>query len=247
LDAVELMNYGVNLMREHVQPTARIHYVIPSAGEAPNVVPEYAQAWYYVRDLTRETVEEYYSWILDIAEGAAKATRTTHEVHLVTGVHETNLNRPMLEIVQRNLEIVGPPTFPDAFHTFARDMQDALEIEQNGLFTDIKELAEQPEPASGGSTDVAEVSHITPTAGLSVATAPQGIPWHSWATAAAHGTPGAVEGAMVAAKVLALTGIDLLTDADLRQRARAFFDEATNGQPYQSPIPADQEPPIPGR
>lgn len=247
LDAVEMMNYGVNLMREHVQPTARIHYVMPAAGEVPNVVPEYAQVWYFVRDLTRETVEEYYAWIRDIASGAATATRTTHEVSLITGVHEMLLNRPLLEVVQRNLEIVGPPEFPEEFHRFARDMQAALEIEPSGLFTDIKELAPEPEPPSGGSTDVAEVSYITPTAGLSVATAPQGIPWHSWATAAAHGTPGAVEGAMVAAKVLALTGIDLLTNEDLRRRARKFFNEATGGQPYESPIPADQEPPIPSR
>lgn len=247
VDAVEMMNYGVNLMREHVQPTARIHYVMPSAGDVPNVVPDYAQVWYFVRDLTRETVDEYYAWILDIAEGAAGATRTTHDVSLITGVHEMLLNRPLLEVVQRNLDLVGSPAFPEEFHQFAREMQAALEIEESGLFTDIKELAPEPEPASGGSTDVAEVSYITPTAGLSVATAPQGVPWHSWATAAAHGTPGAIEGAVVAAKVLALTGVDLLTDGDLRRRAREFFTEATDGQPYQSPIPADQSPPIPSR
>lgn len=88
LDAVELMNYGANLMREHIKPTARIHYVIPRAGEAPNVVPEYAKVWYYVRDINLTEVNKHYARILKIAEGAALATETTHKVHLITAVHE---------------------------------------------------------------------------------------------------------------------------------------------------------------
>ena len=93
LDAVELMNHGVNMMREHVEPSARIHYVIPNAGDAPNVVPEYARVWYYVRDTTRTAVEESYEWILDIADGAAKMTRTEYEAFLITGVHPYTLVR----------------------------------------------------------------------------------------------------------------------------------------------------------
>ncbi len=245
LDAVELMNFGVNLMREHVQQTARIHYVMLSAGEVPNVVPEYAKVWYYVREVNRESVDEYYNWILRIAEAAALATRTTHKVTLVTGVHETLLNRPLQEAVQRNLELVGPPTFANEDDAFALQLQLALGIEETGLNTEIKPLADEPEPVSGGSTDVAEVSYITPTVSFSVTTAAAGAPWHSWATSASHGTRGAVRGAEVAAKVLALTGIDLLTDASLREEARAFFLEKTGGQPYQSPIPVDQAPPLP--
>ncbi len=247
LDAVELMNHGVNMMREHILPTARIHYVMPSAGEAPNVVPEYARVWYYVRDTNRESVNEYYNWILKIAEGAALATRTTYKVTLITGVHETLLNRPLQEAVQRNLELVGSPEFREEFQEFALEMQRGLEIEEEGLDAEIKPLADAPEPPSGGSTDVAEVSYITPTAGLRVTTAPAGVPWHSWATSAAHGTDGAVVGAVVAAKVLALTGVDILTDSDLRELAEAFFQVQTGGLPYSSPIPGDQAPPVPER
>ena len=247
LDAVELMNDGVNLMREHVKPTTRIHYVIPSAGEAPNVVPEYAKVWYYVREVDRETVKEYYDWILKIAEGAALATRTTHKVTLVTGVHATLLNRPLQEVLQRNLEFVGAPRFTDEDQAFARELQAFLEIDQKGLDIEIKPLADQPEPPTGGSTDVAEVSYITPTVSFSVTTAAAGVPWHSWATAASHGTDGAVRGAEIAAKVLALTGIDLLTDPSLIQRAHEFFLEKTGGKPYESPIPVDQAPPLPKR
>jgi len=247
LDAVELMDYGVNLMREHVMESTRIHYVIPSAGEAPNVVPEYTKVWYYVRDVDRAAVERYYDWILKIAEGAALATRTTHKVTLITGVHAMLFNRPLQEAMQRNLEAAGAPEFTDADQEFARELQRALQVKEDGLNVAIKPLADGPLPVTGGSTDVAEVSHITPTVGVTVTTAAAGIPWHSWATSASHGTDGAVRGAVVATKVLALTGVDMLIDPSLLARARAFFAEATQGKPYVSPIPVDQAPPVPER
>ena len=245
LDAVEMMNFGVNLMREHIRPSARIHYVIPSGGDAPNVVPEYAKVWYYVREADRDKVEEYYNWILTIAEGAAMATRTTHKVTLITGVHETMLNRPLQEAMQENLEYVGAPQFTEADQAFARELQRSLDLEEKGLNVEIKPLADEPEPVSGGSTDVAEVSYITPTVSVRVTSAAADVPWHSWATAASHGTDGAVRAAEIAAKVLALTGIDMLTNPDLMQRAWAFFEEETGGEPYRSPIPVDQAPPVP--
>ena len=244
LDAVELMNYGVNMMREHVLPTTRIHYVIPSAGEAPNVVPDYAKVWYYVRAVNRDEVEEYYNWILKIAEGAALATRTTHEVYLTTGVHETLGNRPLQEAMQANLELVGPPPFTEEDQAFARELQKFIGIDEVGLVQEIKPLAEGEEPPSGGSTDVAEVSHITPTVGFSMTTAAAGIPWHSWAATASHGTEGSVRATVAAAKVIALMGVDLLTDSDLLEEAKAFYMEKTGGAPYLSPIPVNQAPPV---
>ena len=245
LDAVEMMNYGVNLMREHVRPTSRIHYVIEEGGNAPNVVPDYAKVWYYVRDINRERVEANYQRVLNIAEGAAMATGTTHNVHLTTGVHERLLIRPMQEAVQTNLEVVGPPSFNEEDQQFAHAMQESVGIEQNGFSTELKPLADDQEEPSGGSTDVAEVSYSTPTVGFRVATAPQDVPWHSWCVAASHGTDAAVKGGDVATQVIALTGYDLLTDTDLLDEAQATFNELTNGAPYESPIPADQAPPVP--
>jgi len=245
LDAVELMNHGVNMMREHVKPTARIHYVIPDGGGAPNVVPEYAKVWYYVRDVDRPTVEASYEWILDIAAGAAMATRTEHKVTLITGVHEYLLNRPLQEAIQANLERVGAPVFTDEEQAFARELQRSLGIEETGFETEVHPLAGEPQPVEGGSTDVAEVSYLVPTAGFSVTTAAADIPWHSWAATACHGTDAGVKGAVVAAKVLAATGIDLLTDGELRASALEFFDKATEGEEYESPIPEGQEPPLP--
>ncbi len=109
----------------------------------------------------------------------------------------------------------------------------------------MKPLADEPGPISGGSTDVAEVSYIVPTVGLSVTTAAAGIPWHSWAATACHGTEASVKGAVVAAKVMALTGVDLLTNGELLEEAQAFFEEQTGGEPYESPLPPGQEPPLP--
>jgi aminobenzoyl-glutamate utilization protein B len=245
LDAVELMNDGVNMMREHVKPSARIHYVIPEAGEAPNVVPERARVWYYVRDTTRAEVEANYDWIVDIAEGAAKMTRTEHEVHLITGVYTYTLVRPLQEAMQRNLERVGPPPFSDEDHAFARSLQRYVGVEESGLSAGIKPLADAPEPAGGGSSDVADVSFITPTVEFSVTTAASDVPWHSWATSASHGTPGAVKGAQAATRALALMGAELLLDAELLGAAKDAHREATGGRPYVSPLPPDQPPPLP--
>ena len=247
LDAVELMNHGANMMREHIEPSARIHYVIPSAGEAPNVVPEYARVWYYVRDTTRAAVEENYDWLLDIAAGAAQMTRTEHEVFLITGVHTYTLVRPLQEAMQANLERVGPPEFSEADHEFARELQAFLEVEQSGLRDTIDALPDQPMPAGGGSSDVAEVSYITPTVEFSVTTAAEHVPWHSWATSASHGTSGAVKGAQVATKALALMGAELILDADLLRRAREVHAEMTGGVPYRSPLPEGQTVPLPNR
>jgi len=247
LDAVELMNHGVNMMREHIEPTARIHYVMTHTGDAPNVVPEYARVWYYARESNREKLGKNYAWILDIAAGSARATRTRHEVTLITGVHEMLLNRPMQEAVQRNFEFVGAPTYGEEEQLFARDLQTFLELEATGIDTELMPLADGVEPPEGGSTDVAEVSWIAPTVSIYVASAGVGLPWHSWATAASHGIPGAAKSAQVAARVLALTGVDLLTDPDLLERAKADFREHTGGKPYVSPIPVDQKPSLPAR
>jgi aminobenzoyl-glutamate utilization protein B len=245
LDAVELMNHGVNLMREHIEPTARIHYVVSDGGQAPNVVPDYARVWYYVRDSNREKVERNYAWMLEIAAGAAQATQTRHEVSLLTGVHSVLLNRPLQEAAQANLELVGPPRYTDEEQEFARSLQRELGIEALGISTRVEPLADEPGPPGDGSTDVAEVSRITPTLRMVVALGGEELPWHSWASSASAGTPGAAKAAHVAARVLALTGVDVLTDPGLVERARAEFVEKTGGRRYRSPLPKGQAPPLP--
>lgn len=154
-------------------------------------------------------------------------------------------NRPMQEAMQRNLETVGGPKFGDAEQQFARDLQREMGLPQDGVDTTVTKLEAGVKPVEGGLTDVSDVSHITPTVGLSVATAGKHLPWHSWATTASHGVPGASRAAETAARVIALTGIDLLTQPELIRQARADFVKRTGGKPYQSPIPSGQKPPIP--
>lgn len=245
LDAAELFAHGLNLMREHVKPTARIHYVFTSAGEAPNVVPSAAAVWGFVRDMDRASVEAHYAWILKIAEGAALATGTTHKATLTSGLHEYLFNRPLQEAMQRNLEAAGAPAFGEAEQQFARELQRSLGLPEKGLDTSVEPLAAGLAEPEGGSTDVSDVSHITPTVGLSVATAGIGLPWHSWATAASHGIPGASKAAITAARVMALTGVDLLTTPGLVARARADFLERTGGRKYRSPLAPGQKPVLP--
>lgn len=245
LDAVELMNHGVNMMREHIEPSARIHYVIPDGGEAPNVVPAYAKVWYYVRDSNREKVINNYQWMLQIAEAAALATQTSHKVTLITGVHELLLNRPLQEAAQANLEYVGAPIFSAEDNEFAKELQETLGIEPLGYPTKVDPLAAKIEPPEGGSTDVAEVTRLAPGVSFYVATAGLNLPWHSWATAASHGLPAASKGAVVAAKVISMTAMDFLQDADLRKQAKAEFDEKMKDNPYVSPVPSGQKPILP--
>ena len=245
LDALEQANFGINLMREHIEPTARIHYVIENGGKVPNVVPDYTRAWYYVRDNDRDKVKAHYAWILDIIKGAALATRTDYQVTLNTGVHEMLLNRPLQEAAYQNFQRVGLPTFEEKTHAFAKQLQTNFSKPAQGISKELKVLEAQPQPTTGGSTDVAEISWIAPTVSIQVAMAGEGIPWHSWAVAASAGLPDASKAAHTAAKVLSLTAIDVLTDAELLAAAEQEFQRASGGKPYQSPLPREQKPRFP--
>jgi len=246
LDAVELMNHAVNMMREHLPTSTRIHYVIDDGGGAPNVVPDYARVWYFVRDLEREGVEHAYEWVLDAAEGAALATRTTHEVTLTTGVHAYLLNRPLAELLDRNLRAVGAPEWTEEEQAFAREIQRATEKEERGMHVGIDSLPTDEIPAQGGSTDVAEVSRIAPTAKIRVASSPLDTPWHAWPVVASGGTSIGHKAMLTAARTLAGAVVELAVSPDVVEAARADFLERTGGEPYVSPIPVDQKPPVPG-
>jgi aminobenzoyl-glutamate utilization protein B len=238
LDGLELTAHALNLMREHVEPTARTHYIYEAAGEAPNVVPDYARMLLLLRDIDRAHVIETTEWVRQIAEGAALATQTTSEVDVFFGMHDLLPNTPLAERMQVHLERVGAPEWTDEEQAFARECQANMDVPQLGLATDVVPL--QPELAIGGSSDVADVSWNTPTMGVVVPTAPLGVSMHTWPVTACGGTSIGVKGALAAAQVLGLTALDVLTDAALRDAARADFERRTEGFEYVSPIPADQ-------
>jgi aminobenzoyl-glutamate utilization protein B len=258
LDGALLMDVGVNYLREHIIPEARIHSVITSGGQAPNVVPAYAQIWYFVRAPRRDQVDAIYARVLDIAKGAALMSGTTHDIEFITGCYELLPNLALSRLLLEKLREVGDLSFTDEEQAFARKLQatfapgtlqHAMELTQRLVNTALDPalietpLWEQILPhvetpmTLPGSTEVADVSQITPTGQITTTCWPIGTPGHSWQIVASVGSSIGVKGMLLAAKVLALAGLDLLTRPDLLAEARAEFQQKTKGKPYISPLP----------
>lgn len=247
LDAVELMDAGVNFLREHVKEPVRIHYMIKDGGKAPNIVPDYARVWYFVRDVDRKGVEDVYARVLKCAEGAALMTGTSYETNLITGLYNYLPNRVISEVIDRNFRAIGAPPFTPEEQVFARAIQKTLGVKEEGYSTKIEPF-EEPKTISGGSTDVSDVSWNVPTNGeMKVATRPLGSPNHSWAMTSGSCSGAGFRGMLTAAEVLAASGVDLLLDPSIIGKARAEFAEKTAGFTYKSPIPDGQKPPLPGK
>lgn len=260
LDAVELMNAGTEYMREHISEESRVHYVITDGGEAPNVVPETAEVWYYVRAPTRREVERISDWLDDIAEGAARMTRTALDRRYVTGCYQYLPNETLTEVLWENMQAVGPIDYADEDREFAAEIRETLPAddvestletvpeERRDAVRDSSLYGEPVEPTdedevSGGSTDVGDVSWITPTAQFRAATWAVGTPPHTWQAVAANGSFGK-QGMTFAAKVFAGTLHDLLTDPETVEAANAEFDEAVGEQGYETPLPEGTDPPF---
>jgi aminobenzoyl-glutamate utilization protein B len=244
LDAVELMAVMSNYYREHLHPSARIHYVTMEGGDAPNVVPAFAKAWYYLRGGTREMVDEMYERMQKIAEAAAMATGTTHEIRLFTSINHLRNNTAGAKVMHANLQLIGAPQFSEAEQEFARAIQREIGLEEDGLATGIEPreastVRDLDEYIGSGSTDVAEVSLITPTVGLRTATFVKETPGHHWANVACAGHTIGEKGLRVATEVLAATAIDLMASPETLAAMRAELEETTGGEPYESSIPAD--------
>ena len=244
LDAVELMNVGANFMREHIKEDARLHYVITDGGGAPNVVAPTATVWYFVRADGHKDVEYNFRWLQDIARGAALMTRTTLSVQVDTDCHEVIPNMPLAQLLEKNLRLVGAPSFSDEEKIFARRLQAPL-TEQFGtefplaIDEKIHRTLENP-PPSKGSTDVGDISWRVPTGGIRTSCMVAKSPGHSWQNVAAIGSSIGEKGIVYAAKVLAVTTIDLLEnpqqiaaaeeDFKLRMKDRSYFSFIPKGQ-----------------
>ncbi len=244
LDAVELMNMGVNFMREHVKQDARIHYVITSGGGQPNVVPPEAEVWYYIRADRHADVEEYFTWVNEIAEAAARMTRTKlMGVRVETDMHEVLPNRTLSEVLHRNLELVGPPRFTNEEKAFARKTQEPLgKTPDVALSEQIEPLPDQPMQELA-STDVGDLSWFVPVGQLSVASYTFGAPGHSWQIVACTGTSIGEKGMMVAAKTLATSALDVLQSRDVMEKARADFKTIRDPLQWVTLIPEGQKTP----
>jgi aminobenzoyl-glutamate utilization protein B len=243
-DAAEIFTHAVNLMREHVKLTVRLHYAAPEGAQVPNVVPEHARVWMWVRDSKRDGVESVLGRLRAAAEGAALCAGVESQFTLQGGNWEMLVNRTGARMLYANLQWLGPVPFSAAEQTFARTLQRAAGVDTLGLTTRIEPLDENPGDPEGGSTDVADVSWNVPTLHVSVATAPRETAWHAWPVVACGGMSIGHQGMLYAAKVLAATAVDLLSDAKRREAVRAEFAAATQGKVYASYVTAGA-PPVP--
>jgi aminobenzoyl-glutamate utilization protein B len=225
LDAVEAMDNMVNMMREHVPQETRIHYIITRGGAAPNIVPDFAEAYYYARQPDMRILDGIWERIVNTAKGAALGTGTTMELEVTGAVWNVLPNEYLSGVMHRNLERVGGFTYTPEEQTFAEELRKTLtEPPTNPLGSQEKVQPLRTGAVGSASTDLADVSWNVPTVEANAATFVPGVPAHSWqATACAGGTIG-VKGMLVAAKSMALTGADLFADPAHIQKAKAEFD-----------------------
>ena len=235
LDAVESMNYMTNLMREHIPQEARMHYIITRGGTAPNVVPDFAEVYYYVRHPDKEVVKELFERVEAAANGAALGTGTTMDYEIIGGTHDLLINYELARAAQGNLTRVGGVVYSQEEIEFGKKIQGTLSGDIPDLTSASKIISFDEERTGGiGSTDVGDVSYAVPTVGIRTATWIPGTPAHSWQAVACGGTSVGIKGMMVAAKTMALTAIDLYTDPALIQRAKDEFTKAVGNYQYEA-------------
>jgi aminobenzoyl-glutamate utilization protein B len=244
VDGVELFLHGVNLMREHIKPTSRLHYTIVSGGDVPNVIPEYGKVWIWARDWERAEVDGLLARIRKLAEGAATMTETSSKLTVQGGSWELLTNLAGARLLQANLEWLGAPSYTTDEDDFAKRIQRATQVPEAGMDKAIKPLENQE--MEGGSTDVGDVSWVAPTLHVTVATSPKDAPWHAWPVVATGGMSIGHKGMLRAAKTLAATMVDLYERPAALKEVRAEFEKKKGDIVYKAYIP-DGPPPIPAK
>ncbi|WP_316572273.1 M20 family metallopeptidase [Neobacillus sp. YIM B06451] len=261
LDAVELMNVGVNYLREHMIPEARIHYAITdTGGNSPNVVQAYAEVAYLIRAPKKKQVTDLYARVNDIAKGAALMTGTKMEVIFEGAASDLIPNDTLAKVMYDNLTAIGVPNYDEFDQAYAKEIRDSLSPEEReaafiGLDKSTaenlkgKHIAEFIPPLTekaimlSGSTDVGDVSWIVPTMQCMTACWALGTPFHTWQVVSQGAMPIAHKGMLQAGKVIACTAIEVMENPDILRKAKAEHQERLGGEPYVSLIPEQQEPP----
>ncbi|MGI8599919.1 MAG: amidohydrolase [Chitinophagaceae bacterium] len=243
VDGMEFFTTGLNYLREHVKPSVRMHYLIEKAGDVVNVVPENAVIWVRLRDSKREGMYAVYERAKKIAEGAAMMAGVDHSLELISGMHEMLVNRTGATALYKNLELLGPIAYTKDEINFAKAIQRATAKDTLGIKNKVQPLKPTLPDPPGGSTDVGDVSWIAPEITLSVTTAPEGTPWHSWAVVACGGMSIGHKSISYSAKALALTMYDVYTNEKLRQEIRDEFLKNRGNYQYKAILP-DGPPPV---
>ena len=236
-DASEAFTHGINLLREHVKPTVRMHYTVEKAGDVPNVVPDYARVHTWVRDSRRPGVDTVFARVKEIARGAALIAGVEHTLTIQTGTSDMIILNRGLKLLHDNMTWIGAPTYTDAEQAFARTLQGNTGQPQVGMRAELMPLAPILPDPPGGSTDVGDVSYVVPTLHFYGATAPYGVPWHAWPVVASSGMSIGHKGMVAAANTLAATAVDLFIDPTVRDALKAEWSEKTKGITYKWLVP----------
>ena len=247
LDAAELMNIGWNYKREHLHPLKRSHSIFTDAGDQPNVVPSKASIWYYLRDVTYEGIMKMYNDANNIAEGAAKMTDTKVSSRVVGTAWPRHFNKVIAETMYKNIQQVGLPQWSAADQQLAKAVQQEVNSRRTfGLATKLSPLGKPlPNPVSGGSDDIGDVSWKVPTVTLRFPSNIPGLQGHHWSNAIAMATPIAHKGATAGAKVVAMTVVDFLMQPHLVVQAKDYFTNVQSKETtYKPMITADDLPPV---
>lgn len=247
LDAAELMNIGWNYKREHLHPLKRSHSIFTDAGDQPNVVPSKASIWYYLRDVTYEGIMKMYNDANNIAEGAAKMTDTKVSSRVVGTAWPRHFNKVIAETMYKNIQQVGLPQWSAADQQLAKAVQQEVNSRRtSGLATKLSPLGKPlPNPVSGGSDDIGDVSWKVPTVTLRFPSNIPGLQGHHWSNAIAMATPIAHKGATAGAKVVAMTVVDFLMQPQLVAQAKDYFTNVQSKETtYKPMITADDPPPV---
>ncbi len=245
LDGVEAMNNMVNMMREHISAKSRVHYVITRGGEAPNVVPEFAEVFYYCRHPQPDIVKKNFEWIVKAAEGAALGTQTIMEYEVIHGLYNVLPNETLGRMMHTNLLKVGGVYYDDKEMEFAKEISKSFgDIPFNLESSKAVKPFTLREEGTGGSTDVGDVSWVVPTAGMRAATWVPGTPGHSWQAVACGGTSIGVKGMLVAAKTIAMTAADLLLDRETIKKSWAEIQRRRGKQFVYESLVGDRKPPL---
>ena len=243
LDGVESMNMMVNLMREHMPQDSRIHYVITKGGLAPNVVPDEAEVYYYVRHPKREMVEELFNRVVKAAKGAAMGTETTVSFEVMHGNYSLMPNDTLQKIMHEKLSARGGITYSSIEKKFANTIYQTLLSPTAQLGDQEKVLSYKPTHGHG-STDVGDVSWLVPTAGLRVATWVPGTSAHSWQAVAAGGTTIGLKGTKLAAEILSETAIEIYLDPSIASKAKQELENRVGEGFNYVPLLGDRKPPL---
>lgn len=250
LDAVELMNVGANYLREHIKPDVKVHYMITECGTVPNIVPDKACVWYFVRATEREEVEAVYERVVKIAKGAALMTETELSIEFLGGCYNTLNNKTLEDVVHQAMldipqeewtteEIEFAARLNASFEKSKMDRQEQYHLPEN---TEIHSgVLPMLSCGDGSSSDVGDVAHIVPTAFFTTACSNLGAPGHHWHVTACSAHSIGQKGMLYGAKILAKSALDILTTPDILVRAKEEFKEEIKGKSYKCPIPDEMK------